>query len=135
MVEIGQKNVRKSQCVWVGLELSKLRITCQHFSPAIYQIRHMVKDSLLILTAKCNCSDQNGLTRKHFTWCASIIYAKLLPQHCLALKTNCKNNLLNRWLFLRNKKVKLSKLTSENFESLLSHDIRGKWQWFRFFSG
>ena len=24
--------------------------------------------------------NQNGLTRKHFTWCASIIYAKLLPQ-------------------------------------------------------
>ena len=38
------------------LDLSELRVTCQHFSPAIYQIRHMVKDSLLILTAKCNCA-------------------------------------------------------------------------------
>lgn len=45
------------------LKGTNLKAACQHFSPAISQIKHMVNDSLLILTTKCNWEEhgQNGL--------------------------------------------------------------------------
>lgn len=49
------------------LEHFALRVTCQHFSPAIYQIKHMVNDSMLIFdhkTSLMRAADRNGLTRK-----------------------------------------------------------------------